>query len=313
MGKLSSAQEMDCCDYYKQGVSSYQLGKRYGVSAGTICHILVKHGINRRPLKAFSEAQESWICEAHSKGMSYRELSQLFGVATGTVYNVLKRHGVDTTHHKLHIDDLFFERIDTLEKAYWLGFITADGYICKGKLFRLVLSSVDEPHLEKIKSALHYEGIIRSRVRDRYSQSALQVYNKTFVTYLGKALDRNKIVVMPRDLLSHFVRGLIDGDGCTAFHVYKPTGRHYLLVNLCAKKSFLMDFVHKIPFNYTGSFYPSSKNGDVCRIQFSGFKALSLLNWMYKDSTDSTRLDRKYERYLKALSLAKSGKLGGVK
>jgi len=313
MGKLSSYQEIACCNQYINGATSTWLGKLYDTSPNCIRYILAKHGINRRPSKILSDAQESWMCKAYSKGMGSVRLGRLFGVSTVTAYRALKRHNVDTRLHRLHVDELFFKRIDTLEKAYWLGFITADGYIYKSKFFRLALSFIDEPHLEKLKSALQYNGIIRRRVYNGYSYSELCVHNKTFVNYLGNVVDRHKVVSMPKNLLNHFVRGIIDGDGCIMFWVRKSTGRRYLIVKLCGKKSFLLDFINQIPFSYNGSFYSPNNKVDIYSMQFSGSKAFSFLNWLYNGSTESTRLDRKYEIYLKALSLAQDGKLGGVK
>lgn len=43
-----------------------------------------------------------------------------------------------------------FDTIDTNEKAYWLGFIIADGYLNDNKnMLRIKLSDKDKRHLEK--------------------------------------------------------------------------------------------------------------------------------------------------------------------
>ena len=43
-----------------------------------------------------------------------------------------------------------FENIDTEEKAYWLGFILADGYLNTDKhMVRIKLGDVDKKHIEK--------------------------------------------------------------------------------------------------------------------------------------------------------------------
>ena len=53
-------------------------------------------------------------------------------------------------------DKHFFDVIDTEEKAYWLGFIYADGYVTK-TVFGIKLKDSDTCHLEKLKSALKSE------------------------------------------------------------------------------------------------------------------------------------------------------------
>jgi hypothetical protein len=40
-------------------------------------------------------------------------------------------------------------------------------------------------------------------------------------------------------------------------------------------------------------------------VSFAGKKALKLLNYVYKDSTKYTRMERKYKAYLSVLGIAK--------
>lgn len=48
--------------------------------------------------------------------------------------------------------------IDTEEKAYWLGFLYADGAVSKNtNTIELSLKSSDISHLEKYKSSLSFE------------------------------------------------------------------------------------------------------------------------------------------------------------
>ena len=44
----------------------------------------------------------------------------------------------------------YFKSIDSIEKAYWLGFIFADGYINRAEtMFRFCLSVKDEDQLNR--------------------------------------------------------------------------------------------------------------------------------------------------------------------
>jgi len=49
----------------------------------------------------------------------------------------------------------YFHHIDTEEKAYWLGFLTADGCITTGHRISIHLGTIDCSHLYKLKSALN--------------------------------------------------------------------------------------------------------------------------------------------------------------
>ena len=55
--------------------------------------------------------------------------------------------------NKASINSNTFNIIDSEEKAYWLGFLYADGYVSKIREFELSLSLKDLNHLEKFKKA----------------------------------------------------------------------------------------------------------------------------------------------------------------
>lgn len=65
--------------------------------------------------------------------MSLREIEKTFGATRPTVSKFLEQKGIKTTkgnHYRKYFHNIdFFEVIDTEEKAYWLGFMYADGYI----------------------------------------------------------------------------------------------------------------------------------------------------------------------------------------
>ena len=55
-------------------------------------------------------------------------------------------------HNALKFDNTVFDTIDTEEKAYWLGFMYADGYVQNnGNSVELSLKGSDVEHLEKFR------------------------------------------------------------------------------------------------------------------------------------------------------------------
>lgn len=125
------------------------------------------------------------------------------------------------------VNDHYFETIDTERKAYWLGFLAADGCVqnSKGKrILTVELQSGDRDHLETLKSDLGYTGpIYYDRVREKFGKitrsDLLQVTSWRVAAHLeghGLPPRKSKILKPPaieEDLVRHWIRGYFDGDG----------------------------------------------------------------------------------------------------
>lgn len=72
----------------------------------------------------------------------------------------------------------FFKTIDTEEKAYWLGFIAADGNIRKNLLAcSIELKLSDKGHLEKFAEC--FDGYYRvEELQREYPSARIQIYSK---------------------------------------------------------------------------------------------------------------------------------------
>lgn len=118
-----------------------------------------------------------------------------------------------------------FKNIDSEEKAYWLGFLYADGSVSsQNNNIELALAEKDYEHLVKFSS---FMGIKKDKIKKR-------VNKKNFISYrviitnkdlkqdlIDKGCTPRKSLTLlfpseekvPKHLLKHFVRGYIDGDG----------------------------------------------------------------------------------------------------
>jgi hypothetical protein len=133
---------------------------------------------------------------------------------------------------KYSVDTGFFECVDTEAKAYWLGFILADGCVktsgnrsIRPNQLTITLASVDENHLHKLKSDLGSNNPIKQndvRLGEKvYKASTLSVYSVDLIQPLlcygivpRKSYSSTlNISSIPRGLHRHFWRGVIDGDG----------------------------------------------------------------------------------------------------
>jgi len=311
---LNNNQELQLCEMFSSHKSMFYIANFFSVSRTTVRNILKRHEVYvcRRRLKPLTPQQELDLCETYLNQKGLSRLSERYGVGWWVVVKVLKQHGVPLRNRKKFVDESFFKNINTPVKAYWLGFLTADGYTNGTSTFLLNLSSVDEKHVFEFRNALNSDCTISRYIRNKRSYIYLCISNGVFVSHLKKFLNRDKVVSLSNGLLSHFGRGLIDGDGCICLYKPKDGSKCKLIVNLLAKKSFLLDLNTLLPVKTSAKLrLHSSPSANVCEMRFNGCKALALLNWLYKDSTEDTRLARKYDRYLKALGMARAGKLSG--
>src|SRR5690349_15666239 len=128
-----------------------------------------------------------------------------------------------TRKQKYSLNHDFFSSVDTEEKAYWLGFITADGCIPDdGKnTLAVELKAPDATHLQKLCDALGSDRPILSAGR-----GCVKVYFGSWqlvedLKLLGVSHRKSHSVrpwAGPAHLIPHYWRGMVNGDGTISPH-----------------------------------------------------------------------------------------------
>ena len=162
-------------------------------------------------------------------GNSAAKAAASVGCVKATCLRELKRLGItrrtlSEAGRKYIVDETFFDVIDTEEKAYWLGFLTADGSLYDDNTISLWLVRKDRRHLSKFKRALKSKHPIHDLTvtykGKKYPQSRIQIYSRQLYKSLQKCgvVPRKTFTCRPFDvptyLVYHYWRGLVDGDGC---------------------------------------------------------------------------------------------------
>lgn len=143
-------------------------------------------------------------------------------------------------------NDSFFSAIDTERKAYWLGFLYADGNVSRGKYSfqtRLALTEDDSDIVEELKKDLEATHNISRWKAHGYPNSkplkVLTITSRKMFEDLGRlgCYPRKSLTLrfptsnqVPDNLLRHFVRGYFDGDGCITFRVLSESKRPFLQI-----------------------------------------------------------------------------------
>lgn len=262
---------------------------------------------------AWTDEQVAYIIDKYvNENYSLKQLGKEFGCSYGTIRNLLNKHHIASRGNKQGYprNEFYFNKIDTPEKAYWLGFLYADGCTHNGSS-EVSIQLTDKEHIEKFKQTI---GAINHKIveiHDTRWENAKTLYmfsikdkqlhadlckwgcvpNKTFLI--------NKIPNIPRDYVSHFLRGYFDGDG--SLHYLKSTN-NFRISFTCGSVEFLEDIQKELG---TSLSIRNEKGTNSNYLQISGRHQVErILNYLYKDSTESTRLDRKYDLYLQCLEWA---------
>lgn len=116
-----------------------------------------------------------------------------------------------------------FNKIDNEEKAYWLGFIVADGYLNINKhMLRIKLGNRDRSHLIKfIKFVGGNEEMLKSEIHSETGNENFYVslYSKEVMNDLlnlgveQAKSGKEKVCNIDKKYYRDFIRGLWDGDG----------------------------------------------------------------------------------------------------
>lgn len=191
-------------------------------------------------------------------------------------------------------DKNYFDDIDTADKAYWLGFIYADGNVREGRM-AIEISTKDEQHLYKFKECINGNMPITRRANNKTCSISLYSVNLA-QQLMNKGLVHNKtkegLVEFEKlgEYKFDFLRGLVDGDG------YIDKKRYRLVIVDGSRK--MIDYIVENLQEYSPKVVDKKT---YCYITFSQKKNFfELLNKMYSNA--NIYLDRKYEIYLKRIT-----------
>lgn len=297
------------------------LAKKYECTRQCLTSYFKKKGIKIRSIKGrhVTTKKAKQLQEAErmfNAGVGVIEIAKKLNLAISTVSAYLNKNGYKTCKHPKKIngyytvDESYFDDIDTEEKAYWFGFIMADGSVrlrdertvSASYGLTIELAGIDRNHLEKFKKAIK-SNVILSERKDR-DMVSITIYNKHFAMSLaekGCVPDKTHRGFIDDSLLNNinlkkaYLRGYCDGDG------YIDKTRYRIVYTGCttyfAKKiqSYLLDLglnfkIKECIENKYGKRYHYHRVYCEDKKTFFGF-----LHKVYGDAT--IYLDRKYEIY----------------
>lgn len=267
-----------------------------------------------RKLKELTREEEQEIVFKRQNGLKRKDIIKEYGISGRHYMKVILENGVYIRQRvkKYNLNENYFENIDSEDKAYFLGFIVADGCIINNKT--LNISQKEPDILYEFKKYINYEGkVLKSESKNIHN---VNLYSEKIILDLHKlGIYSNKTMVVkypeiPRELEHHFMRGLFDGDGCISIHKKKEGSRDTSdrgQVNICSgSRDFIEEYVERLN-KYCGI----TKNkircprGTYSVIDWASFNDIErFYEFFYKDS--NVYLKRKKETFDIAIAISKS-------
>ncbi len=260
------------------------------------------------------------VKKLYESGMTCGQIAEKFNCSRSYIEQKVKtvttiRKRSDYGRKKFNED--FFEVIDSEIKAYWLGFIYADGCVKVHRGTKYISIKVQDKEIcdnfiRDIEGSFTTKTYMMKKIN---SEERREVYlaecsSKKMFSDLNKlgVVERKSLILtfpteqqVPKHLMPHFIRGYFDGDGTvitgTRFgHTYSKVKTPYIKIGFNGTKEMLEGINKYIP--ETMSIHKEKRRPDT-NTYFcykSGTKTIKkIFDYLYKDAT--VYLSRKYQKF----------------
>ena len=248
------------------------------------------------------------VAHKYEQGFNTYELSKMFNINRRRISEMIKSSGVKlrscSERSRMYpLNENAFGGEITEEKAYWIGFIIADGSILKTYneycILEIALQERDKEHLEKLMKFLDTEKPLYYNAKNKsfkltINSSILVNDLAKYGVFPNKSLTASPPNNLPKNMYKHFWRGVIDGDGCIS--QYGTNGYKYYYVGLTGTEFICTGFKNFLISNGISS--PSKvakrKNTNCFSVRYGGnVISKKILELLYAEC--SIYLNRKYE------------------
>lgn len=222
---------------------------------------------------------------------NYSQAAKDLCISRTELYKYIKTYNIIKP---VRFNENYFSTIDTDDKAYFLGYLMADGCVCKD------INRVDFGiHKKDIAILQVFKKCLRSinNIRQHADVAIMNHTSKKLVSDLishgcteRKSLTLQFPTTVPQEYLWAFIRGYFDGDGCATSHM-PSTNKNRIRINFIGTKDFLTDLQKVFKTNY--KLCPTGTYKRNFRLEITSKATIEyIVSNMYKNAT--VKLERKY-------------------
>ena len=234
------------------------------------------------------------------KEKGIEKISKLLNYSRNKIRKLLINNNISIKTHKeinkkYSVYENYFEIIDSKDKAYFLGFLIADGNIFKNKI-RISLQEEDGYILEKFKDYIKYDGIVHTILKgnNKKRQKCLVITSTKIsndLINIGCIQNKSHFTFfpnIPKEFYSHFIRGVFDGDGCIT--TIKPKNRpsktntFSIIGNNLLIEKIQEILMENCNLNKTSLYSPKNTSNNIVYLIYGGNKnCIKIKNYLYND------------------------------
>lgn len=194
----------------------------------------------------------------YDKKLSSTQIAEIYGVDPSTITSNMKKLGLsprvigtlERLNAKYEVDSSYFQKIDSREKAYILGFILSDGHVSKKNKLMFCVHEKDADIIYKIRHELKSTHPIK-KIRDKYVGMIItskilcdSLRNIGLTNHKTFDFDAERLFSsIPETYKSDFIRGIFDGDGSICIYKYPYFKKHSFHFGITGLKT-TVDYVN---------------------------------------------------------------------
>lgn len=269
---------------------------------------------------------ENFIIE-NFKRLNISQCSKFLKISRGKVYKILNKKNLklskqdkkkirslaalNKNKNKTQHDYESFTKIDTAEKAYFLGYFWADGHLEKNQLYL----AINEDDMDQVIDVFRKIAKWKMSHTKKNKIKKIRICNQRLCKIFKKMGFKEKSYIthdkvlkyIPENLKSYWLRGLFDGDGCVSVN-YKTGFQPKVFITSTIEQEWhgLSNLLESLGIKHTTNkkthqfkYKNKIKQGHSSNILISSREDIfKFFDYIYNISLKKFGLKRKYNKFI---------------